>query len=68
MVDGKINCAGIGIEIEKVMEVSFVTTPAELERLIEKLQSLRTGDSTKVFEAEGTFEDKRVRFIVRLKQ
>ncbi|HPE06092.1 MAG TPA: hypothetical protein PLW50_00025 [Smithellaceae bacterium] len=68
MIDGKINCAGIGIEIERVMEISFVTTPAELAVLSSKLSRLQVGDDTKVFEAEGTFEDKRVRFIVRLKQ
>ena len=68
MKDGFIECAGTGIRMERIIEISFVATPADLEMFAKKLRSLQTGDRTTVFTADGIFEGMPVRFIIRLKQ
>ena len=68
MKDGVIELAGTGITITRVTEIEFPVTVGELEMLIKRLRSLQLGDSTKIFSADGYFEDKPVRFVVRLKQ
>jgi hypothetical protein len=68
MKDGVIELAGTGIVIKKITEIEFPVTTGELEMFAKRLRSLEIGDSTRVFSAEGEFEGKPVRFVVRLKQ
>lgn len=68
MIDGKIEAGGIGIVIGKITEIEFVVTATDLEMLSKRMNMLRTGDSARIFSADGEFEGKPVRFIIRMKQ
>lgn len=68
MKNGLITLAGTGIRIQKVIEIDFPVTVAEMEQLLNKLKALRCGDSTEIFKAEGEFDGTPVVFKMRLKQ